>query len=140
MAAGDLTSSLSLIASGVWLDASLERAANPLLIGKRPENTPKWTGSLFAEYRLPQVEGLAVNAGLFYVGDRAVNPLNQAFIDGYVTASLGARLEREIGGKDTTLQVNVENLFGEDYWNTAGNNLLGVGAPRTVKFTLTRAL
>ncbi len=139
MAAGELTDSLSLIASGVWLDASQERAANPALIGKRPENTPEWTASLFADYRIAAIEGLSVNAGLFYVGERAVNPLNQAFVDGYTTASLGARLQREIAGQMTTLQVNVENLFDKDHWNSAGNNLLGVGAPRTVKFAVTRA-
>ena len=140
MAAGDLTDTHSLIASGVWLDASLERAANAQLVGNRPENTPKWTGSVFADYRIRQVEGLSLNAGLFYVGGRAVNPLNQAFVDGYVTATLGARVRREIMGQRTSFQVNVENLFDKAYWNTAGNNLLGVGAPRTVKFTVTRAL
>lgn len=140
MAAGELTESLSLVASGQWLDASLERAADPLVLGKRPENTPKWTGSLFADYRIAQVDGLSVNAGLFYVGKRAANTRNQAFVDGYVTVSLGARLEREIGGKLTTLQVNVENALDETYWNSAGNNLLGVGAPRTIKFTVSRAL
>ncbi|MBL8771027.1 MAG: TonB-dependent siderophore receptor, partial [Phenylobacterium sp.] len=123
MAAGELTDSLSLVASGIWLDASLERAANLALIGKRPENTPKWTGSLFADYRIGAVEGLSVNAGLFYVGKRAVNPLNQAFVDGYVTASAGLRIQRDIAGHPTTLQVNVENLFDKSYWNSAGNNL-----------------
>lgn len=140
MAAGRLDENLQVIASGLWLDASLERAADARLIGKRPENTPKWTASVFADYRIAAVEGLSVNAGLFYVGKRAVNPLNQAFVDGFVTATAGAKLERELGGKRTSFQVNVENLFDEDYWNSAGNNLLGVGAPRTVKFTVTRAL
>ncbi|MBL8555584.1 MAG: TonB-dependent receptor, partial [Phenylobacterium sp.] len=63
----------------------------------------------------------------------------QAFVDGYVTASAGLRIQRDIAGHPTTLQVNVENLFDKSYWNSAGNNLLGVGAPRTVKFAVTRA-
>ena len=71
--------------------------------------------------------------------DRAVNPQNQAFIDGYLLAEVGARLTREIAGGETTFQVNVENLADEQYWNTAGNGLLGVGAPRTVKFRISRA-
>ncbi len=37
-------------------------------------------------------------------------------------------------------QVNVENVFDKGYWSTAGNGLLGVGAPRTVKLTLSAAL
>ncbi|HEY8571069.1 TonB-dependent siderophore receptor [Phenylobacterium sp.] len=140
MAAGELTESLSLIASGQWMDASLERASDPLVIGRTPENTAEWTGSLFADYRIAQVEGLSVNAGVFYVGERPVNTRNQAFVDAYVTLSLGARYEREIAGGLTSFQVNVENALDEAYWNSAGNNLLGVGAPRTVKFTVSRAL
>ncbi|MCR5879966.1 TonB-dependent siderophore receptor [Phenylobacterium sp. J367] len=140
MAAGELTENLSLVGSLLWLDAAQKNAADVRLIGKRPENTAEWTASLFAEYEIAQVDGLAVNAGVFYTGDRAVNALNQAFIDGYATFDLGARYTREIAGKETSFQVNVENLADKDYWNTAGNGLIGVGAPRTVKFRITRAL
>jgi iron complex outermembrane receptor protein len=139
-ASGALTDRISLVASALWLDAEQVRAADPNIVGKRPENTPEWTGSLFAEWRTPFAEGLALNAGLFYVGERAVNPLNQAFVGGYVTTSVGARITREIAGRDTSFQVNVENALDEAYWNTAGNNLIGVGAPRTVKFSISRAL
>ena len=137
---GELTSIISITASGLWLDATQQRAANLALIGKRPENTAEWTGSVFAEWKPPMLEGLALNAGVFYVGDRAVNALNQAFIDGYATVSAGIRYEREIGGRRIAGQINVENAFAEDYWNAAGNGFLGVGAPRVVKFQLLAAL
>jgi len=140
MASGELTESLSLVASALWLDAELANAADTRVIGKRPENTPEWSGSAFAEWRTPWIEGLALNAGVFYVGDRAVNALNQAFIDGYATATFGARLTREISGRETRFQVNVENAFDEAYWNTAGNGLIGVGPPRTIKFSISAAL
>ncbi len=139
-ASGELTPAVSVVASALWLEASQERAADPRLIGKRPENTPEWTGSLFGEWRPAPVQGLGLSAGLFYVGERAVNPLNQAFVEGYTTALLGARYTRELGGRDVTFQANVENATDEAYWNTAGNNLLGVGQPRTVKFEVRAAL
>ncbi|WP_334162731.1 TonB-dependent siderophore receptor [Phenylobacterium sp.] len=138
MASGELTENLSLIASALWLDAEQTRGT-AAIVGKRPENTAEWTASLFAEWRTPWIEGLRLSGGLFYTGDRAVNPQNQAFIDGYVLAEVGARLSREIAGGETTFQVNVENVADKKYWNTAGNGLLGVGAPRTVKFRVTRA-
>ena len=140
MAAGEVTDTLSIVASALWLDASLERAADPRVVGNRPENTPEWTASLFADLQVPQVEGLSVNAGVFYTGERAVNALNEAFVDGFTTLSLGASLTREMAGRETTFQVNVENATDENYWNTAGNGLIGVGAPRTVKFRISRAL
>lgn len=135
VAAGELSTDWSLIASGVWLDAEQIAAANAQLIGKRPENTPEYTTSLFAEYRLPAVEGLALNAGAFYIGNRAVNVLNQAYIDGVTTYSAGARYRFEISERAVTTQLNVENLTNKSYWNSAGNGLLGVGAPRTVKLS-----
>lgn len=140
MASGEVTETLSLVGSLLWLDAEQTNAADTRLIGKRPENTAEWTASLFAELEIPRIEGFAVSAGVFYTGDRAVNALNQGYIDGYATFDLGARLTREIAGRETTFQVNVENLADKDYWNTAGNGLIGVGAPRTVKFRITRAL
>ncbi|HEY8617444.1 TonB-dependent siderophore receptor [Phenylobacterium sp.] len=138
MASGELTENLSLIASALWLDAEQTRGS-AAVVGRRPENTAEWTASLFAEWRTPWVEGLHLSAGLFYTGDRAANPQNQAFIDGYVLAEVGARLKREIAGRETTFQVNVENLADKQYWNTAGNGFVGVGAPRTVKVRVTRA-
>jgi iron complex outermembrane receptor protein len=137
---GELTPQLSTTLSLLYLDASLQRAANTALIGNRPENTPKWSGSAFLEWKPAPLPGFAVNAGVFYVGKRAANPLNQAFIDGYATVSAGVRYEREIDGRRVAAQVNVENAFAKDYWNTAGNGLLGFGAPRTVKFQLSTAL
>jgi iron complex outermembrane receptor protein len=138
MLSGEITDGLSLIASVLWMDAEQTRGT-AAIVGKRPENTAEWTASVFADWQTPWIEGLHLSAGLFYTGDRAVNPQNQAFIDGYVLAEVGARLTREIAGGETTVQVNVENLADKQYWNTAGNGLIGVGAPRTVKFRVTRA-
>jgi len=137
---GELTPELSLTASALWLDAEQQKAANTALIGKRPENTPEWTGSLFMEWKPKALAGFAVNGGVFYVGDRAVNALNQAFVDGYATFSGGVRYERVVAGRKLAGQVNVENAFNKRYWNAAGNGLLGVGAPRVVKFQLSAAL
>ena len=133
---GEISREWSLYATGQYLDAEVRRSNNATLIGKRPENTPHWTASLFAEYRPQAFKGLALGAGAFYVGDRAVNALNQAFVDGYTTFSASARYTFEgIAPQGLTLQLNADNLTNERYWSTAGNNLLGVGLPRQVKLT-----
>jgi iron complex outermembrane receptor protein len=38
-----------------------------------------------------------------------------------------------VSGHNLTLQANVDNLADRDYWVTAGNGLLGTGAPRTLR-------
>lgn len=133
---GEVTADWSVYASALLLDATLEKAANTALIGKRPENTARFSGSVFVEYRPPAVEGLALTAGAFHVGRRAVNNLNQAWVNGYTTFDVGARYGFEVGGLEYTARLAVENVTDRSYWNSAGNGLLGVGGPRTTKAAL----
>ncbi|CAG9933236.1 TonB-dependent siderophore receptor [Candidatus Nitrotoga arctica] len=134
-ASGEVTKQLSLIASALFLDAKQLNAANAGTFGKTPDNTPEQTASLFSEYRLQSVPGLALSGGLYYVGKRPVNNENQAFVDGYTTVSLGARHNTIIAGQRTTFQAVLDNAANRNYWSTAGNGLLGVGAPRMLKIT-----
>lgn len=134
-ASGEVTKQLALIASALFLDAKQLNAANAATFGKVPDNTPERTASLFAEYRLPSIPGLALSGGVYYVGKRPVNNENQAFVDSYTTLSLGARHTTLLGGKRTTFQAVLDNATNKNYWSTAGNGLLGVGAPRTLKVT-----
>jgi len=134
-ASGDLTPNWGVVASAQWLDAQIVSvgASNAGELGRTPENTPRRTASVFAEYRLPRVAGLSVSAGLFHVGPRAVNNLNEAWVGSYTTLSLGARYRTRLMGRDVTLQANLDNATNRDYWATAGNGLLGTGAPRTLR-------
>jgi len=134
-ASGEVTRNLALIASALFLDAKQLNADNAATFGKVPDNTPERTASLFAEYRAPSVPGLALSGGLYYVGKRPVDNENRAFVDGYTTFSVGARHTAKLGGKRTTFQAVLDNVTNENYWSTAGNGLLGVGAPRTLKLT-----
>lgn len=134
-ASGDLSPRWGVVASMLWMDANIVAtgAANAGELGKTPENTPRRTASLFAEYRLPQVAGMSLNAGLYHVGKRAVNNLNQAWVGSYTTVSVGARYRTRIGGRNVTLQANLDNAANRDYWATTGNGLLNTGAPRTLR-------
>lgn len=132
-ASGEITKQLSLIGSALFMDAEQKNSANTATFGRTPENTPRRTGSLFAEYRLAQVPGLALSGGVFYVGERPVNNANQAYIGGYTTYSLGARYTTKVAGKRTTFQAVLDNVTDKNYWSTAGNGFIGVGSPRTLK-------
>ncbi|HYE52866.1 MAG TPA: TonB-dependent siderophore receptor [Azospirillaceae bacterium] len=136
-ATGELSAEWSVYASALLLDAEQRRAANPALIGKRPENTPRFSGSVFVEYRPAAVPGLGLSAGTFHVGRRAVNNLNQGFVGGYTTYDLGVRYGFEVAGTRMTARLAVENVTDRRYWNSAGNNLLGVSLPRTAKAAVT---
>ncbi len=130
---GELNKQLSIAASALLMDAELQNDGNAATVGRVPENTAEKTASLFAEYRLASVPGLSFSGGLYYTGERAVNDQNQAFIGGYTVASLGARYSTVIGSTPTQFQLVVDNPTDKNYYSTAGNGLIGVGTPRTIK-------
>jgi len=132
-ASGEVTPQLSLIGSAMFMDAKQLNAANAATFGKVPDNTPERTAGLFAEYRLQSVPGLALSSGVQYVDKRPVNSENQAFVDDYAVLSLGARYATRVAGKLTTIQAVLDNATNNNYWSTAGNGLLGVGAPISLK-------
>lgn len=131
---GELTRQWSLYGSTMLLDAEVTRAANnPALVGKTPENTPRHTASLWSEYRPDGAPGLSFGAGAFYIGKRAVNPLNQAYIDGFVRLDAGIGYTTKLGGQAVTFRALLENAFDKNYWAATGNNLLAQGLPRTLR-------
>ncbi|MDP3796243.1 MAG: TonB-dependent receptor [Polaromonas sp.] len=132
-ASGEINRQWAVVASALLMDPKIVKTTVANELGKAPENAPKVTYSVFGEYRLPTIPGLALNAGWYYTGKRPVNNANQAYIDGVGLLSLGARYRTRLFGTNATLQANIDNLADKSYWSTAGNGLLGVGAPRTLR-------
>lgn len=137
---GDLTPDIALYLSGLYIDAKITTAQPATLIGKRPENTAKWTGNAFVEVHPESWGGFAIGGGAFYSSDRPVNALNEAFIPGSTVFNAMMRYNFEAGGKDMTVQLNAENLANRHYWSGTGNNQVAVGLPRTVKLTVRLSL
>lgn len=136
---GEITPKLSIIASGMNLDAKQISASTAAVIDKRIENTAPLTYSAYLQYQLP-IRGLAVSAGAFYVGRRAVNAANNAFIGGYTTMDLGATYETDLDGHMTTFRVYGSNITNKWYWAATGSSLLAEGLPMVVKFTVSTQL
>ena len=134
---GDLTRNLSVTASAVYLDAAVVDSPTPALLGKAPENTAHVTASVFANYRVQKMPGLSVNGGMYYVGPRAVNDLDQAWIGGYTLWTAGVRYATRVMGRRATFQANLENLTNKRYWSSVGSNQIGVGLGRTLELSST---
>ena len=131
-AQGTLTRQLSWQSSALWLDPKF-RKINDTYNGKRPENAARYTGSLFLSYALDDfAPGLSVNGGAYYTGRRPVNDLNQAWLGGITLYSAGVQYQHHLFGKQTTWQLNVDNLTDKRYW-AGGGTRLAAGAPRVIK-------
>lgn len=135
-ASGDVGKQLSLVLSGLVLNAKLANQTNPLFNGNAPDNTAKNTYSLFAEYRPEAVPGLSVNGGIYYVGKRPLDNLDINYVPAYNTLSAGLRYRTSIVNTPTSFQLNVENLSNKRYWSAANGGFIGVGMPRTVSFAV----
>ncbi len=136
-AAGEINEKLSLYATAMSLDAKQEKTATAALAGLRPENTPRFTGSFFLEYRLASVPGLSLSGGLFHVGNRPINQANIALAGGYTTLDLGGRYTTEVFGHDTTFRLYADNVTQKRYWAATSSSLLNPNLPSTIKMSVT---
>ena len=134
---GDLTRDVSFIGTATYIDAKQIDSSDPTLLGKTPENTPHVTTSLFAQYRVPLVAGLSLNAGMYYIGPRPVNSADQAYIGGYSLYTAGASYATRIYGKRVSFQANLENATNKRYWSATGSSQIGEGLSRTLELSST---
>ncbi|MFI5335751.1 MAG: TonB-dependent siderophore receptor, partial [Opitutales bacterium] len=132
---GELTKTLSLIVSGQILDARQTKALNATTLDKVPEGTPRYTASVFGEWKTP-VKNLSASLGVYYIGNRPVNNMDQGYVGGYTSYSAGLGYRIRLHRVLYTVKLNCDNLTNKDAWAAAGAGLLGVNAPRLLKFSL----
>ena len=107
--------------------------------GNQLVETPEWQYAVRADYSIGNFDfGLQGK----YVGERFSNDINTEVAPDYMVWDLDARYTlRAIGADNWWIQVNVTNLFDEEYLgdistSTSGNAQYQLGAPRTAMVTL----
>jgi iron complex outermembrane receptor protein len=104
--------------------------------GKRFPGIPLHGGSLWTTYRFDErtmVQGLTVGAGMLARSSHPADADNTITVPGYAIANLMSSYQWRWGGTQMTAQLNVQNLFDTDYFQTGsfGNLFIFPGAPRT---------
>ena len=143
-ATGRVTDALSMQASMTALDATFTKAVDPLLVGQRVTNVPRVKTSLFADYKIAAVQGLALNALATYERGKTVTADGSVTLPSAWQLDVGTRFDHIIAGKATTWRLNVENLTNRIYWREAptqswGGIYLFPSTPRTVRASVTVA-
>jgi iron complex outermembrane receptor protein len=143
---GEITPQLSIYASGLILDAKqvsgaatviTAKAVTPTAVGREIDNTPKQTWSLAAQYRFARLlPGFSLTGGAYYIGPRAVNNLDQAYIPGYTLFDAGFAYQTTVSSLPWTFRLNAENIANKRYWSSTGSLFLAEGPPSVVKFSL----
>ncbi|WP_236233323.1 TonB-dependent receptor [Pseudomonas tohonis] len=134
---GEPTSGLRLLAGGTLMDTELTGTANGTNDGNRAVGVPEFQYNLSADWDVPGVNGLAVNALLQRTGGQYYDSGNTLSIPAWTRIDLGARYAFRLDEHDITLRAGLENLANEDYWESAYGGYLTQGAPRTLKVSAT---
>lgn len=109
--------------------------------GKKLVETPMWTYSGRIDWQ--PTEDLSIGFQGKFVDDRFTNDVNSESFDSYTVFDIDARydLTRTFGIRDAYVQLNVTNIFEEEYLgnistSTTGNRTGSLGAPRTAVISL----
>ena len=107
--------------------------------GHQTINVPAVRASLYGDYALPWVDGLAVLGGVQYSGKKYASQQGGVQAASYAIFNIGSRYSTRIEGYDTVLRLTVDNLFDKRYWRDVGeymgDNYLFQGAPLTARLS-----
>jgi iron complex outermembrane receptor protein len=128
--------------SALWLDAERRGTSRPDINGTRPENVPKATLRMGAEWRVPAITGLVLQANLAAESDRVVLPYDPTIrIAGWSRLDLGARWRQPLGTTTLTWRAGIDNLTDRRAWKESpyqfGHAYLYALAPRTWRASVT---
>ena len=134
---GEVRPDLRLLGGFTYLDSKLTRTQGGRFDGKDVTGVPELTAVLSLEYDTAVFPGLTLTARAEHMGSQFIRTDNSLKVPAYQLYGLGARYQRTLGDKAFTLRLNINNLLGEDYWNTwaGSNNLLFPGAPRSINLS-----
>ena len=143
----EVTDTLTLYGSTSWNDSEVQDdlETNPGVFlptgGKKLVETPEWTYSARIDWQ--PTDNLSVGLQGKFVDDRFTNDVNSESFDSYTVVDFDARydLTDTFGIRDAFVQVNVTNLFDEDYLGNISTSTTGLrtgslGSPRTAVVTL----
>lgn len=129
---GKLTDHLTIMGGGTWMDLSVEKSNNKALEGNKPTNAASEMAKIYAEYAVPEIQGLTLSGGAYYTGKKYGNASNTDEIPAYTLFDLGGRYTTIIAQHPTTFNFTISNVTGKNYW-ASGSYL---GDPRTVAFSV----
>ncbi|MGZ0714294.1 TonB-dependent siderophore receptor [Pseudomonas palleroniana] len=136
---GWATDRLQIATSVAAIRARVNGSGTPAYEGHQAINVPKLRASVYADYALPWVNGLAVLGGVQYSAKKYANRSGNVEVGDYAVVNVGSRYTTRLDGYETVFRLSVDNLFDKRYWRDAGEYLgddyLFQGAPLTSRLS-----
>lgn len=139
---GQVNRALRLLGGYAFIDARLLHTQDGLTDGRRARGVPKHNVNLGTEWDVPGLHGLTLSARVVYTSDQYIDTTNTAArsIPSWTRLDAGARYNGKIAGRDMAFRLNVDNLTDRDYWSSASRGVLVMGAPRSVRLSVSTDL
>ena len=132
---GEPVKGLRVLGGMTFMDAQQRRTDGGANDGKDVIGIPKRQANLGADWDVPGVRGLAVNARVIYTGDQYADGANTLRVPSWTRLDLGVRYTTEWSGRLLTLRARVDNVADKNYWASVGGypgaGYLTQGGPRT---------
>ncbi|WP_248752873.1 TonB-dependent siderophore receptor [Pseudomonas sp. MWU15-20650] len=136
---GWATDRLQIATSVAAIRARVNNSGTPDYEGHQAINVPKLRASVYADYALPWVNGLAVLGGVQYSAKKYANRSGNVEVGDYAVVNVGSRYTTKVDGYETVFRLSVDNLFDKRYWRDAGeymgDDYLFQGAPLTARLS-----
>ena len=138
---GNVSPNLELASSVAITRARLKGTNTLENEGHQAQNVPKLRFANHLTYRVAQVEGLKLLAGMQYSGRKNANKLGNVSVPSYTLFDLGAIYQFKTNDYAHSVRLNVENVLNKKYWRDAGayfgDDYLFLGTPRTAQLSWT---
>lgn len=134
---GEPIDGLRLLAGATLMDTELKGTKNGANDGNRAIGVPKFQYNLGADWDVPGLQGVALNARMLRTGGQYANEANTLSIPAWNRFDLGARYSFDVEQRTVTLRANLENVANTRYWASANGGYLSQGEPRLLKVSAT---
>jgi iron complex outermembrane receptor protein len=133
---------LRLLGGATFTQATQEDTEGNINEGKNVIGVPKRLFNLGAEWDVPGVTGLSLNARVLHTSSQYADAANTLEVPSWTRTDIGARYLMNIGNNRLlTLRARVDNLFDRRYWASVGgypgSNYLVQSTPRTISVSAT---
>jgi len=122
---GKLTRDLLLGMSATAINTRQSGTGDAGKDGKREADVPTFKSNVYADYAVPQVAGLKLNADWQFTTKKAFDTANTVFVPGYHLLNLGGSYAMRVGSTSVTLRAQVDNALNKFYWRDVTPELGG---------------
>lgn len=135
------TRGLRLLGGATLLESEQRRTFGGATDGRDAIGVPKTQINLGADWDVPGVQGLSLNARAVYTSTQYADAANLQKLPSWTRLDIGAAWTTRVMERDLTLRARIDNVADKNYWASAGGypnfGYLVAGGPRAVTVSAT---